>query len=237
MGSSLISRNHPRSDVSNNSLYGTVNSNLQGMDRSSGLLNVANNYFFGSPALYASGCAYCPDRVARSINYSLPDLIPAAPTFVRPKPYTAGRASLRNNCFEQYANPPSPSFPPPSTPASRYNPLFTTPSSTGSCGWMEQQRTAEDCSSFCTVSDNGPCDGHGDCLPVWAFPPNSTAVRAAEGGVQAGSVTRGGLVLFTCNCSKGYYTVAVNGSVTCSLTPPPGDHSRVGSSCGAAFTV
>ncbi|CAI5462334.1 unnamed protein product [Closterium sp. Yama58-4] len=54
-----------RLDVSHNSFYGRINRNFEGIvPTAGGLLNLAHNYFYGDPVLFASGCQFCPSEIA-----------------------------------------------------------------------------------------------------------------------------------------------------------------------------
>ncbi|CAI5527162.1 unnamed protein product [Closterium sp. Naga37s-1] len=53
-----------RIDISNNSFYGPMHTNFRGMIPNSGaLLNIALNYFYGQPMLFADGCQFCPSEI------------------------------------------------------------------------------------------------------------------------------------------------------------------------------
>ncbi|CAI5993833.1 unnamed protein product [Closterium sp. NIES-65] len=57
----------PSSDISNNSFYCPINSNFRSMIPDNGvLLNIAGNFFYGDPMLYADGCQFCPSQITQS---------------------------------------------------------------------------------------------------------------------------------------------------------------------------
>ncbi|CAI5930915.1 unnamed protein product [Closterium sp. NIES-64] len=75
------------SDISNNSFYGPINSNFRSMIPDNGaLLNIAGNFFYGDPMLYADGCQFCPSGGIQ-------------PLTIRAGANKRGKASLRQNCF------------------------------------------------------------------------------------------------------------------------------------------
>ncbi|CAI7891823.1 unnamed protein product, partial [Closterium sp. NIES-54] len=183
-----------RIDISNNSFYGHINTNFRSMvPDDNGLLNIASNYFYGDPTLYADGCQFCPSGVilphvleepykgwnnAGRCGYS------AAQEGARKQ----GRASVRLNCFalNQQAG----------------------------CTANETQRGNETCLSFCSMSrEQGPCDGHGACVPVQA--------GAADGG-------------FMCECEEGFVTINGTFGSTCARPSPP---TSAGLSTGAVVGI
>lgn len=190
------------SDVSNNILTGQILQGFKGMDPSSGALSLDNNYFYGLPALIGKGQQFCPDNVPRNLSLGAGALGNIASNTSSRKALERGHASLRQNCLSS--------------------------ASAGQCG-ATAQRNLSACLAFCgtTLVDvfqnlaatgfsesstigsiNPPCDGHGTCLPLWAYPAATMPSNSP---------------LFVCNCSKGYFNVIVNGYSSCSLTPPNGD--------------
>ncbi|CAI5459808.1 unnamed protein product [Closterium sp. Yama58-4] len=170
-----------RIDISNNSFYGHINTNFRNMvPTDNGLLNIASNYFYGDPSLYANGCVFCPNGVIP------PDVLEdpygdsgsggqcgGSSTLVGFR--KQGRASVRLNCFAL--------------------------NDQAGCTANETQRGDEACLSFCSMSrEQGPCDGHGACVPVQA--------GAADGG-------------FTCECEEGFVTVNGTFGSTCARPSPP----------------
>ncbi|GJP71416.1 hypothetical protein CLOP_g2246 [Closterium sp. NIES-67] len=140
-----------RIDISNNSFYGPINSNFHGMIPNDGaLLNIAGNYFYGDPMLYADGCQFCPSG---SIEPDALDIVEVGmdrmgrcgerPFQALPGANKQGSASLRLNCF--------------------------TLSAQLECTANETQRSNDACLAFCSMSrELGPCDGHGACVPPQA---------------------------------------------------------------------
>ncbi|GJP30355.1 hypothetical protein CLOM_g788 [Closterium sp. NIES-68] len=140
-----------RIDISNNSFYGPINSNFHGMIPNDGaLLNIAGNYFYGDPMLYADGCQFCPSG---SIEPDALDIVELGmdrrgrcgerPFQALPGANKRGVASLRFNCF--------------------------TLSAQLECTANETQRSNDTCLAFCSMSrELGPCDGHGACVPQQA---------------------------------------------------------------------
>ncbi|CAI5946599.1 unnamed protein product [Closterium sp. NIES-64] len=155
-----------RLDVSHNSFYGRINRNFEGIVPTAGaLLNLAHNFFYGDPVLFASGCQFCPSEIAGE-------------SVVEP-----GELSVQagGNCVVQ-------------SEAGRFS-----------------QRTPAACRAFCSITDNGPCDGHGACVP----PP------------QGGDSSHGSTANFSCQCDVGYSAFdSGNGSTCVILTtttvPGPG---------------
>ncbi|CAI5505176.1 unnamed protein product [Closterium sp. Naga37s-1] len=143
----------PSSDISNNSFYGPINSNFRSMIPDNGaLLNLAGNFFYGDPMLYADGCQFCPSHITQSHVLDLDELhFPAQSrcalrnlqNFITQKAQGAdkrGEASLRENCF--------------------------TLNKQMECTANETQRSSDECLAFCSMSrELGPCDGHGACVP------------------------------------------------------------------------
>ncbi|CAI5936316.1 unnamed protein product [Closterium sp. NIES-64] len=175
-------------DVSGNSLYGRINRDFKNMVTTMGaparefeskaaddnaLINLAHNFFFGDGVLFAAGCKVCPTEINEPNNMGTRD------TFAWQKlggkcnflaPNMPARVSLSGNC------------------------LTLTPNS--KCSSNATQRSTAACQAFCSITDNGPCDGHGACLPADPASPSN----------------------FTCLCDGGYTTVdSSNGSSTCAI--------------------
>ncbi|CAI7921760.1 unnamed protein product, partial [Closterium sp. NIES-53] len=145
-----------RIDISNNSFYGPINSNFRSMIPDNGaLLNLAGNFFYGDPILYADGCQFCPSNITQSHLLDLGELnypgqsrcaLHDMPGNLRVIAQTAdkkGQASLRRNCF--------------------------TLNKQMECTANETQRSSDECLAFCSMSrELGPCDGHGACVPPQA---------------------------------------------------------------------
>ncbi|CAI7770946.1 unnamed protein product [Closterium sp. NIES-54] len=146
----------PSSDISNNSFYGPINSNFRSMIPDNGaLLNIAGNFFYGDPMLYADGCQFCPSNVTQSHLLDRYELnfpgqsrcaIRLMQGYIMDIAQSAdkrGEASLRQNCF--------------------------TLSKQMGCTANETQRSSDKCLAFCSMSrELGPCDGHGACVPPQA---------------------------------------------------------------------
>ncbi|CAI5930855.1 unnamed protein product [Closterium sp. NIES-64] len=144
------------SDISNNSFYGPINSNFRSMIPDNGaLLNIAGNFFYGDPMLYADGCQFCPSGVIQPLVLTPADLIYTSGgrcvpggaggyvEMTRAGANKKGEASLRQNCF--------------------------TLSQDMECTANETQRSSDECLAFCSMSrELGPCDGHGACVPPQA---------------------------------------------------------------------
>ncbi|CAI5498279.1 unnamed protein product [Closterium sp. Naga37s-1] len=189
-------------DVSNNSLTGVVNRNMKGMNPGYSTLNIAHNFFYGDPTLYANGTLYCPDQV--QYNASFLDFQMTGRDYTSSggqNAYRRGRASLSSNCFDMAV-------------------------AADSCVANETQKTDEECLAYCGLTaSNLPCGGHGVCVPVSAAvavgdgsgnaPAAATATAGGNSSVAADSA-------YTCACDDGYYLLWLdNGTPTCSLTPPP----------------
>ncbi|CAI5481851.1 unnamed protein product, partial [Closterium sp. Yama58-4] len=143
-------------DISNNSFYGEINSNFRSMIPDNGaLLNIAGNFFYGDPMLYADGCQFCPSGGIQPLVLTPSDFVNpsggrCAPQgmggFVQTTRAGAnkqGKASLKRNCF-------------------MLNKQME-------CTANETQRSSEECLAFCSMSrELGPCDGHGACVPPQA---------------------------------------------------------------------
>ncbi|CAI5930718.1 unnamed protein product [Closterium sp. NIES-64] len=143
-------------DISNNSFYGEINSNFRSMIPDNGaLLNIAGNFFYGDPMLYADGCQFCPSGIIQPLVLAPNDLV--FPSGGRCGPQREGGffqaaragankqgdASLRRNCF--------------------------TLNKQMECTANETQRSSDECLAFCSMSrELGPCDGHGACVPPQA---------------------------------------------------------------------
>ncbi|CAI5480189.1 unnamed protein product [Closterium sp. Yama58-4] len=171
----------PPSDVSNNSLYGRINRNFKSMVADSdALINLAHNFFFGDALLLAAGCQVCPAEITQPNNLVLGDtgdgaVGKCASSFTAVRDYSVAgagkeaRVSVAGNCL--------------------------TLSADAECSANATQRSTAACQAFCSITDNGPCDGHGECVPpAPALPFN-----------------------FTCLCHAGYSALdSANGS-TCAV--------------------
>ncbi|GJP68620.1 hypothetical protein CLOP_g25298 [Closterium sp. NIES-67] len=145
-----------RIDISNNSFYGEINSNFRGMiPDNNALLNIAGNYFYGDPMLYADGCQFCPSNITQPLVLTTNDFSFSSGGRCGPQGLSGrgegtrsgankrGEASLRQNCF--------------------------TLNQQLECTANETQRSSDACLAFCSMSrELGPCDGHGACVPPQA---------------------------------------------------------------------
>ncbi|CAI6011422.1 unnamed protein product [Closterium sp. NIES-65] len=139
-------------DVSNNSLYGRINRNFKNMVADGdALINLGHNFFFGDAVLFAAGCQVCP------VDITEPNILDIADTssgqgagkciigITSMKDYSVAgagkgaRVSLSGNC------------------------LMLSPDA--DCPSNATQRSTAACQAFCSITDNGPCDGHGECVP------------------------------------------------------------------------
>ncbi|CAI7873328.1 unnamed protein product [Closterium sp. NIES-53] len=168
-------------DVSGNSLYGRINRDFENIGADdSPLVNLAHNFFFGDGVLFAAGCKVCPTKINEPNNLGIRDSFAwqvfggkcgslALDNLVDERGKTA-RVSLSGNC------------------------LTLTPNN--KCSSNATQRSTAACQAFCSITDNGPCDGHGACVPADPASPSN----------------------FTCLCDAGYTTVdSGNGSSTCAI--------------------
>ncbi|CAI5953709.1 unnamed protein product, partial [Closterium sp. NIES-65] len=217
-----------RLDVSHNSFYGRINRNFEGIVPTAGaLLNLAHNFFYGDPVLFASGCQFCPSEIAAESVVEPGDLSVQAggncvvqseagrAPLVVARQYERGQASLANNCFQPTAPLSCPATPysNPNTPpnSSTSSSISSSSPSSSSTSPTFSQRTPAACRAFCSITDNGPCDGHGACVP----PP------------QGGDSSQGSTANFSCQCDVGYSVFdSGNGSTCVILTtttvPGPG---------------
>ncbi|CAI7837878.1 unnamed protein product, partial [Closterium sp. NIES-53] len=201
-------------DVSGNSLYGRINRDFKNMLTTSGgalvrtfdnkagddnaLVNLAHNFFFGDGVLFAAGCKVCPTEINEPNNLGIRDSFAwqefggkcGSLALVDERGKTA-RVSLSGNC------------------------LTLTPSS--KCSVNATQRSTVACQAFCSITDNGPCDGHGACVPAAPASPFS----------------------FTCLCDAGYSAVdSGNGSSTCAIVQSTTNTTTVSSlSTGAIVGI
>ncbi|CAI5505164.1 unnamed protein product [Closterium sp. Naga37s-1] len=119
------------------------------------LLNIAGNFFYGDPMLYADGCQFCPSGGIQPLlltpdSLTFPSGGRCAPQGLGGRVETTragankhGEASLKRNCF--------------------------TLNKQMECTANETQRSSDECLAFCSMSrELGPCDGHGACVPPQA---------------------------------------------------------------------
>ncbi|CAI7894745.1 unnamed protein product [Closterium sp. NIES-54] len=183
--------------ISNNSLYGPlpdcllygrINRDFKNMLTTMGapahdfeyiaandnpLVNLAHNFFFGDGVLFALGYKVCPTEINEPNNLGIRDSFawrePGGKSdfLALNKP---ARVSLSGNCLTLTLN--------------------------AECSVNAIQRSTAACQAFCSITDNGPCDGHGACVPDDPASPSN----------------------FTCLCDAGYTTVdSSNGSSTCAI--------------------
>ncbi|CAI5498649.1 unnamed protein product [Closterium sp. Naga37s-1] len=171
-----------RIDVSNNSLYGRINRNFRNMVADGdALINLAHNFFFGDAVLFAAGCQICPIEITESNNLLLGDTssgdgagkcisgISAKKDYSLAEAGKGARVSLAGNCL--------------------------TLSLDSDCPSNATQRSTAACQAFCSITDNGPCDGHGECVPPAPASPSN----------------------FTCLCRDGYSAVDLGKGSTCAV--------------------
>ncbi|CAI5462040.1 unnamed protein product [Closterium sp. Yama58-4] len=173
---------HSVCDVSGNSLYGRINRNFKNMVLDDGaLINLAHNFFFGDAVLFAAGCQVCPVDITEPNVLDLGDLLGvhagkcsgAVGSSMRDYGIVGAgkeaRVSLSGNC------------------------LTLTPEA--DCPSNATQRSTAACQAFCSITDNGPCDGHGECVPPAPSSPSN----------------------FTCVCHEGYSTLDSGNGSTCAI--------------------
>ncbi|CAI6001526.1 unnamed protein product [Closterium sp. NIES-65] len=164
-------------DVSGNSLYGRINRDFKNMVTTMGapardfeyiaaddspIVNLAHNFFFGDGVLFALGCKVCPTEINEPNNLGIRDSfawreLGGKCNFLAPN--MLARVSLSGNCLTLTLN--------------------------NQCSSNATQRSTAACQAFCSITDNGPCDGHGACVPADPASPSN----------------------FTCLCDAGYTTV------------------------------
>ncbi|CAI5930198.1 unnamed protein product [Closterium sp. NIES-64] len=137
------------------------------------IVNLAHNFFFGDGVLFALGCKVCPTEINKPNNLGIRDSfawreLGGKCNFLAPN--MPARVSLSGNCLTLTLN--------------------------NQCSSNATQRSTAACQAFCSITDNGPCDGHGACVPADPASPSN----------------------FTCLCDAGYTTVdSGNGSSTCAI--------------------
>ncbi|CAI5459800.1 unnamed protein product, partial [Closterium sp. Yama58-4] len=170
-------------DVSGNSLYGRINRDFENMVADGrALINLANNFFFGEAVLFAAGCKVCPTEISAPNNLDLKDTSVWVFGGKCSNPDLTGqmdnslasadrevRVSLWGNCLTLSPN--------------------------AKCSSNATQRNTAACQAFCSITANGPCDDHGECVqPGPASPAN-----------------------FTCLCDAGYTAVDSGNGSTCAI--------------------
>ncbi|CAI5462996.1 unnamed protein product [Closterium sp. Yama58-4] len=181
----------PCSDVSNNSLYGRISHNFNSMVADGdALINLAHNFFYGDAVLFAAGCQVCPEEIPHRNQLQLGDssvrvagmCSDTASGSLRDYSVAGAgkgaRGSLAGNCL--------------------------TVKRDNKCPSNATQRSTAACQAFCSITDNGPCDGHGACVPPAPAAP-------ANSGYQT-PVTN-----FTCMCDAGYSSVDLGNGSTCAI--------------------
>ncbi|GJP60349.1 hypothetical protein CLOP_g17548 [Closterium sp. NIES-67] len=170
-------------DVSGNSLYGRINRNFRNMVADgNALINLAHNFFYGDAVLFAAGCQVCPVEINLPNSLWLGDAstgvfagkcidgaISGLQDFSVAGAGKGTRVSLSGNCL--------------------------TLSRDADCVSNATQRSAAACHAFCSITDNGPCDGHGACVP----PAPASASN------------------FTCQCDAGYSAIDSGNGSTCAI--------------------
>ncbi|CAI5949748.1 unnamed protein product [Closterium sp. NIES-64] len=188
-------------DVSGNSLYGRINRDFKNMLTTNGapirtladhnaLVNLAHNFFFGDGVIFAAGCKVCPTEVSEPNNLGFeinnPNNLGTRDTF--PWRELGGKCGIfaLGNLVDERGKTARVSL--------SGNCLTLTPNK--KCSSNATQRSTAACQAFCSITDNGPCDGHGACVPAAPASPSN----------------------FTCLCDAGYTTVdSSNGSSTCDI--------------------
>ncbi|CAI5990182.1 unnamed protein product, partial [Closterium sp. NIES-65] len=171
-----------RIDVSGNSLYGRINRNFKSMVADGdALINLAHNFFFGDALLLAAGCQVCPTQITQPNNFVLGDTFDvlagkcntAAAIGLRDISVAGAgkeaRVSVAGNCL--------------------------TLSADAECAANATQRSTAACQAFCSITDNGPCDGHGECVPPAPASPSN----------------------FICLCHAGYSALDLGNGSTCAV--------------------
>ncbi|CAI5530588.1 unnamed protein product [Closterium sp. Naga37s-1] len=168
-------------DVSHNSLYGRISLDFKGMVADgNALINLAHNFFSGDALLLVAGSRVCPTEASRLSNLGRASTFDAIAG--KCKSDTSGlqdysvagegkevRGSVAGNC------------------------LALSPDT--ECSSNPTQRSTAACQAICSITANGPCDGHGVCvLSAPASPPN-----------------------FTCRCDAGYSAIESGSGSTCGL--------------------
>ncbi|CAI7840944.1 unnamed protein product, partial [Closterium sp. NIES-53] len=166
-------------DVSNNSLYGRINRNFNSMVADSeALINLAHNFFYGDAVLFAAGCQVCPEEITQRNQLQLGDSsvgVTGKCSDAGQRDYSVAgagkgaRGSLAGNCLTLKGDVKCPS--------------------------NATQRSTAACQAFCSITDNGPCDGHGACVPPAPDAPAN----------------------FTCMCNAGYSAMDLGNGSTCAI--------------------
>ncbi|CAI5534910.1 unnamed protein product [Closterium sp. Naga37s-1] len=145
------------------------------------LINLAHNFFFGDALLLAAGCQVCPTQITQPNNFVLGDTFDvlagkcntAAAIGLRDISVAGAgkeaRVSVAGNCL--------------------------TLSADAECAANATQRSTAACQAFCSITDNGPCDGHGECVPPAPASPSN----------------------FTCLCHAGYSALDLGNGSTCAV--------------------
>ncbi|CAI5498522.1 unnamed protein product [Closterium sp. Naga37s-1] len=148
---------------------------------SDALINLAHNFFYGEAVLFAAGCQVCPEEITQRNQLLLDDTSVGVAGkcsdagFSGQRDYSVAgagkgaRGSLAGNCLTHNRDVKCPS--------------------------NATQRSTAACQAFCSITDNGPCDGHGACVPP---------APAAQAN-------------FTCACDAGYSPVDVGNGSTCAI--------------------
>ncbi|CAI5467035.1 unnamed protein product [Closterium sp. Yama58-4] len=173
---------HESCDVSGNSLYGRINRNFRNMVADGHtLINLAHNFFFGDAVLFAAGCQICPVEIREPNHLMVSETssgqqagkcisgVTSMRDFSVAGAGKGARVSLSGNCL--------------------------TLSPDADCPSNATQRSTAACQAFCSITDNGPCDGHGECVPPAPASPSN----------------------FTCLCHAGYSTLDLGNGSTCAV--------------------
>ncbi|GJP37626.1 hypothetical protein CLOM_g22068, partial [Closterium sp. NIES-68] len=173
-------------DMSNNSFYGPINLDFIGMNPTPtdgvsrpAVINLAFNYFYGEPIVYAGGFKACPTPRVTRINMSDLNTMGYSAGGNKRRAFTAGL-----QCVQAYA-----------TVQASYKGNCLSLNKQLKCAVKEVQRGEEECATFCSITDLGPCNGRGACVPP----------------------TQGSTGEFRCLCEAPYVTVTIANGSTCAL--------------------
>ncbi|CAI5517894.1 unnamed protein product [Closterium sp. Naga37s-1] len=145
------------------------------------LINLVHNFFFGDAVLFAAGCQICPVEISEPNHLVVAEANSGKGAGkciggISPmKDYSVGgagkgaRVSMSGNCL--------------------------TLSPDADCPSNATQRSTAACQAFCSITDNGPCDGHGECVPPAPASPSN----------------------FTCLCHAGYSALDLGNGSTCAV--------------------
>ncbi|CAI7858199.1 unnamed protein product [Closterium sp. NIES-54] len=166
-------------DVSGNSLFGLINRDLKSMVADGGaLITLAHNFFFGDAVLFAAGCKVCPTEVNEPNNLDMWNIS---------KWMVGGKCNdaLVNNSIMGAGREVRVSL----------SGNYLTLSPNVGCSSHATQRSTAACKALCSITANGPCDGHGECVQPDPASPSK----------------------FACLCHAGYTAVNLDNGSTCAI--------------------